>query len=47
MNLPAIFRSEAKSDKAAVMTAIAALNLASSTLPSAAVSYYRNAVETG
>jgi hypothetical protein len=29
------------------MTALAALTLASPTLPSAAVRYYRNAVETG
>jgi hypothetical protein len=29
------------------MTAIFALNLASPTVPSAAVRYYRNAVETG
>jgi hypothetical protein len=29
------------------MTAIFALNLASPTMPSAAVRYYRNAVETG
>jgi hypothetical protein len=29
------------------MTMLAALNLASPTVPSAAVRYYRNAVETG
>jgi len=43
----AIFRSEALCLKRPVMTATSALNHTSPTLLSAAVRYYRNAVETG
>jgi len=42
-----IFRSEAFSHKSRLMTALFASILASPTLPSAAVRYYRFAVETG
>jgi hypothetical protein len=45
--LAASFRSDADCDKDRVMTALATLILASPTSPSAAVRYYRNAVETG
>ena len=43
----AIFRSGHKSDKAQAMTAMTALQMNSPTMLSAAVRYYRNAVETG
>ena len=43
----AIFRSDGKSDKAREMTALTALQNSPPTLLSAAVRYYRNAVETG